>query len=73
MINKYDFRDYFINNTGINTAKMNQFSLCQAWEVTDSEGHKWYQDITPVTQVNISNESLIDLTKGIEITYQTYY
>ena len=73
MVTKDDFRDYFINTTGINTARFNQFSLCQAWEVTDSEGHKWYQDITPVTQVNISTEPLIDLTKGVEITYQTYY
>lgn len=73
MVTKDDFRDYFINTTGINTARMNQFSLCQAWEVTDPDGHKWYKDITPVTQVNISTESLIDLTKGIEITYQTYY
>lgn len=73
MITKDDFRDFFINTTGINTAKMNQFSLCQAWEVTDPDGHKWYKDITPVTQVNISTESLVDLTKGVEITYQTYY
>ena len=73
MVTKDDFRDYFINTTGINTARMNQFSLCQAWEVTDKNGYKWYKDITPVTQVNIATEPLIDLTKGVEITYQTYY
>lgn len=73
MVTKDDFRDYFINTTGINTARFNQFSLCNAYEVTDSEGHIWYRDIQPVTQVNISTEPLIDLTKGVEITYQTYY
>lgn len=32
-----------------------------------------YQDITPVTQLNIHNESLVDTTKGIDITYQIFY
>lgn len=73
LITKDDCRDFFINTTGINTALVNQFSLCQAWEVTDKDGNKWYQDILPVTQFNMNNEPLIDLTKGIEITYQTYY
>jgi hypothetical protein len=73
LINKNDCRDYFVATTGINSALVNQFSLCQAWEVTDPDGYVWYQDILPVTQFNMSNEPLIDLTKGIEITYQTYY
>jgi hypothetical protein len=73
LITKNDCRDYFIATTGINTALVNQFSLCQAWQVTDPDGYVWYQDILPVTQFNMNNESLIDLTKGIEITYQTYY
>ena len=73
LITKDDCRDFFINTTGINTALVNQFSLCQAWKVTDKDGNTWYQDILPVTQFNMSNEPLIDLSKGIEITYQTYY
>ena len=73
MITKYDCRDYFINTTGINTAVMNQFSLCRGIKQVDSDGTVWYKDIHPVTQVNINAESLIDLQKGIEITYQTYY
>lgn len=73
MITKYDCRDYFINTTGINTAVMNQFSLCRGIKQVDSDGTAWYKDIHPVTQVNINAESLIDLQKGIEITYQTYY
>jgi hypothetical protein len=73
LITKDDCRDYFIATTGINSALVNQFSLCQAWQVTDPDGYVWYQDILPVTQFNMSNEPLIDLTKGIEITYQTYY
>ena len=73
LITKDDCRDFFINTTGINTALVNQFSLCQAWKVTDKDGNTWYQDILPVTQFNMNNEPLIDLSKGIEITYQTYY
>lgn len=73
MITKSDGRDYFINTTGINTAVMNQFSLCRATKCVDVNGLEWYEDIMPVTQVNMNNEPLIDLQKGIEITYQTYY
>lgn len=72
-VDKADFRDYFIATTGINTALVNQVSLLQAWYTTDSNGIKWYQDVLPVTQLNFSNESLIDLTKGIEIIYQVFY
>jgi hypothetical protein len=73
MITKYDCRDFFTSTTGINSAVMNQFSLCRAIKQEDNDGTIWYKDIHPVTQVNINAESLIDLEKGIEITYQTYY
>ena len=71
-ITKDDFRDYFRATTGINDARVNSISLVTAW-YTESEGYKWYQDITPFTQLNIPNEPLIDLTKGIDITYHIYF
>ena len=40
---------------------------------TESGGYKWYQDVIPLTQLNIPNENLIDLTKGIDITYHIYF
>ena len=72
-VTKEDFRDYFSAVTGINDARINSISLLTAWYTTDASGYKWYQDIIPMTQLNIPNEPLIDLTKGIDITYHIYY
>lgn len=71
-ITKEDFRDYFRATTSINDAKINCISLMTAW-VTELDGYKYYQDITPLTQLNVPNEPLIDLTKGIDITYHIYF
>lgn len=71
-VTKDDFRDYFRATTSINDAKINSISLVTAW-YTEGEGYKWYQDIIPLTQLNIPNEPLIDLTKGIDITYHIYF
>lgn len=71
-ITKEDFRDYFKSTTGINDAKINSLSLCTAW-YTEDGGFKYFQDIRPFTQLNIPNEPLIDLTKGIDITYHIYF
>lgn len=80
-ITKDDFRDYFIatSTNGINDAKINQISLCTAWREKELDssgnatGYYVYQDIIPMTLLNIPNEPLIDLTKGIDITYQVFY
>lgn len=71
-ITKEDFRDYFFATTGINSALINSLSLLSAW-YTEEEGFKWYQDIIPITQLNISNEHFSDLTKGIDILYHIFY
>ena len=71
-ITKDDFRDYFRATSSINDAKINSISILTAWYTT-SQGYKWYQNIIPLTQLNIPNESLIDLTKGIDITYHIYF
>ena len=71
-ITKEDFRDYFRAVTGINDARINSISLMTAW-YTENDGYRWYQDIIPMTQLNIPNEPLIDLTKGIDIIYHIYY
>lgn len=71
-VTKEDFRDYFRVTTGINEARINSISLLNAW-YTESGGYRYYQHITPFTQLNIPNEPLIDLTKGIDITYHIYF
>lgn len=71
-ITKEDCREFFIATTGINTARINTISLCTAWPKNFGSLVS-YQDIRPLTKLNIPNEALIDLTKGIDIIYQIYY
>lgn len=71
-ITKQDFREYFTVTTGIESARINNISLMSAW-YTENGGFKYYQDIIPITQLNIPNEPLIDPTKGIDIIYHIYY
>lgn len=71
-ITKDDCREFFDATTGINDAKINTISLLTAVpKVID--GNIYYQGIRPLTKLNFPNESLIDLTKGIDITYHIYY
>lgn len=67
-----DCREWFKQTTGINDARINTFSLCTCWAKTFN-GQIYYQDIRPLTKYNIPNEYLIDLTKGLDITYHIYY
>lgn len=71
-VTKEDCRDFFIATSGINDAKINTISLLTAFP-KDIEGYTYYQGIRPLTKYNFPNESLIDLTKGIDIVYNIYY
>lgn len=71
-ITKDDCRDFFISHQGINDAKINTISLCTAYP-SQYNGYTYYQGIRPLTRLNFPNESLIDLTKGIDITYDLFY
>ena len=67
-----DGRDFFKATTGISTAKVNTVQLCRAWpKIID--GYTYYQNIQPVTKLNMNNEPLEDETKGIDIYYHLYY
>lgn len=70
-ITKEDIRDYFIATVGIDEARINSISLCSAYPV-EEDGFLYFKDIHPMTKLNIPNESLIDITKGIEIIYHIY-
>lgn len=75
-IDSSDCREYFENLTGINTARINTISLCTAVPYKDgatSTSKIYYQDIRPFTKFNFPNESLINASKGISITYYLYY
>ena len=71
-ITKEDCREYFDATTGISDAKINTISLLTAVP-KEMNGYTYYQGIRPLTKLNFPNESLIDLTKGIDITYHIYY
>lgn len=70
---KTDFRDYFFQGEGIENARINQLSLLTGWYKTGTDGFKYYQDVLPMTQLNFTNEWLIDLTKSISIIYRLFY
>ena len=70
-ITKEDIRDYFIATVGIDEARINSISLCSAYPVEEN-GYTYFKDIRPLTKLNIPNEQLIDMTKGIEIIYHIY-
>lgn len=76
-----DCREFFVATSSINDARINTISLLTAWPKTISEtpeggtatNYTYYQDIRPLTKLNIPNEALIDLTKGLDIVYHIYY
>lgn len=75
-ITKEDIRDYFISTVGIDEARINTISLCSAYPVEEEDEngttYMYFKDIRPLTKLNIPNEQLIDVTKGIEIIYHIY-
>lgn len=71
-VTKDDARDFFKATTGIADARINTISLLTAW-AKEIDGYTYYQDIRPLTKLNFPNESLIDLSKGIDITYDIFY
>lgn len=71
-ITKEDCRDFFLATTGINDARVNTISILTAWK-KEIDGHIYYQDIRPLTKFNFSNESLIDVSKALDIIYHIYY
>lgn len=71
-VTKEDCRDFFIATSGINDAKINTISLLTAYP-KQYNGFTYYQGIRPLTRLNFSSESLIDLTKGIDIIYDIFY
>lgn len=71
-ITKEDCRDFFIETTGISTAHISSISLLSAW-AKEVDGNIYYQDIRPITKLNIPKEPLQDLSKGLNIAYHVYF
>lgn len=71
-ITKEDLREYFIATSSLDQCRFNTISLCYAYPV-QVDGIVHYADIRPLTKLNISNEYMIDVTKGVEIVYHVYF
>lgn len=71
-ITEDDCREFFIDTTSINDARINTISICTAWK-KNIDGKDYYQDIRPLTKYNMPNESLIEMSKGLDIRYHIYY
>ena len=83
-INRKDFRDYFDDVLGWGSADISAISLVTAWfddtvcENPDADEdervyYRYYQDIVPFSLFYFSQQSLTDLNKAIDFTYQVYY
>ena len=70
-ITKEDVREFFVATTGIDEARFNSISLCYANPVIIND-IPYFRGIRPLTRLNIPNEYLIDVTKGVEIIYHVY-
>ena len=65
-------RDKFIADNKLSEARVNTISLLTAWKST-KDGNIYYQDIQPMTKLNIKNDDLDDLDKGIIFVYRLFY
>lgn len=63
---------YGLNGQTINDCRINTISLVMGWTKINSEGYEIWQSVRPLTRLNFSNESLIDLRKSIQIRYSIY-
>ena len=71
-VTKEDCREFFAATLTPSEAKVNSIMLFDAW-YTEVNGIKYFQNIQPLTKLNIVNESLADATKGLDIVYHIYY
>lgn len=72
-ISKSDVRDWFECTTGQGNARVNTISLCSAIPYIGPDGFIYYKDIRPETKYNFNNESMIDSSKALDITYYLYF
>lgn len=71
-ITKEDLREFFIATVGLDQCRFNSLSLCTAYpKMVDGKVH--YMDIKPFTKLHVSNEYMIDVSKGVEVIYHIYF
>ena len=72
ILNREDCRDFFNLTVGQEESRVSSLSILTAWK-KNINGIDYYQDIRPLTKFHFPVESLIDNSKGLDITYTLYY
>lgn len=72
IVTQEDCKEYFDQTVGREEASLSSISILTAYE-TKVNGQVYYQNIRPLTKYNFPIESLIDSSKGLDITYFLYY
>ena len=71
-ITKDDLREWMNMYLGPSDSKISSIMLLTAYKKTVG-GYTYYQNIQPVTKLNITEEDMSDDTKGLDIIYHIYY
>lgn len=69
---KQDAREFYVATTGLSSARVNSVSLLYGYP-RKVGGKDYLMDVRPFTRLNFSNEYLLDLSKGLQIIYHTYF
>lgn len=73
-VTKEEAREIFKASGNLDQASISAISLLHAWAYTNpSDGYVYYQDIKPLTVLNLNKEDMSDETKGLDITYNVYF
>lgn len=72
IINQEDCRDFFNLTVGQEESRLSSLSILTAWK-KNINGVDYFQDIRPLTKFHFPVESLIENSKGLDITYTLYY
>lgn len=71
-ITKDDLREWMTMYTGPVDSKISSIMLLTAYK-KEVDGYTYYQNIQPLTKLNITAEDMSDDTKGLDIIYHIYY
>lgn len=73
-VTKDEAREIFKVSGNLDQANISAISLLHAWKYTNpTDGYVYYQDIKPLTVLNLNKEDMSDETKGLDITYNVYF
>lgn len=72
-ITRLDFRDYFEQVLGWDKSRISSISLCTAWYDDTIDEYKYFQNIIPMSKLNISYQLLVSADVSLDILYEVFY